>query len=273
MIKFTYEGSPKKLSKAVAESYSPGYYTFKKLLDNKDVKVNGARVKDDVTLYGGEKIIVYTPPDLIVEEKTAEIPIIYEDKNILIVNKPAGLITAGEGATAENLLKKRGYSVCAVHRLDRNTGGLTVFALNDIAYKELFKAFKEGSVEKFYHARIKGEPKKKQDDMTAYLVKDADNSKVYVYDEFRLNAEKIRTAYRVIESGEYPLLEVRLFTGKTHQIRAHLAHIGHPVAGDGKYGAITGTPYKTLQLQAGRIIFRFPEKSPLFYLNSREYKI
>ncbi len=125
------------------------------------------------------------------------------------------------------------------HRLDRNTTGLVLFAKSQEALNILLDKFKNHEIEKHYHAKVIGIPKNKQATLTAYLFKDAKKSLVYISDVPKKGYEKIITSYKVIEENKKEntsILDVNLHTGKTHQIRAHLAHIGYPILGDGKYG-------------------------------------
>lgn len=132
---------------------------------------------------------------------------------------------------------KRERECFFLHRLDRNTSGLLVFALKEGAEKELLAAFKERRIEKRYCALCFGKFGKEEGILTAYLKKDENKSLVRIYDAPTFGAEKIVTEYRAGERcGEFTKTEILLHTGKTHQIRAHLAHIGCPVAGDTKYG-------------------------------------
>lgn len=207
-------------------------------LRNKDIRVNDIKVSTDVAVNESDKITVYIK-DEILFNLPDNLNIVYEDDNILVINKPANLLSEDNAKntepSAESILKKQcnNETLKLCHRLDRNTSGLLIFSKNEITYNELLTAFKENYIIKRYLAYVEGVPKVKKATLTAYLFKDSKNSSVIISPIQKKGYEEIKTEYKVIEEFiDYSLLEVTLHTGKTHQIRAHLSYVGHPVIGD-----------------------------------------
>lgn len=266
-----YAVRQEKVSTAISKKYpSISYSLIQKLFRNKDIKINGLRVNKDTVVDVGDEICFFVKDDVI-----KKIEIIYEDDNLAIVFKRRGIETVSEDS--EDLLslvaKQLNQQCFAVHRLDRNTEGLVIFAKNETAKKELDVAFKNRTIEKFYLTFVYGLFGKKQDNMIAYLKKDSAKSLVYISDKDQKGFEKIQTNYKVIHEFENAsIVEVELVTGKTHQIRAHFSHIGHFVIGDEKYGdsninKIFGKRYQCLC--AYKIMFNF-NGGELAYLNGKE---
>ena len=209
------------------QDYGFSYADANKILRRKDIKLNGKVVKQNQTVFLGDKITVFYANDMF--EKKYKI--VFEDDQVLIIFKNVGIETEGERGL-ESVLQ-----AYAVHRLDRNTEGLMVFAKTLQAKNKLDEAFKQKTVHKFYLAEVVGKFDTIEKTYVAYLIKNKENASVKIYQNHIAGSVKIETVIKTIKSNnESSLLQIELKTGKTHQIRAHLAFLGHPIIGDGKYG-------------------------------------
>lgn len=247
-------------------TYPQGSFAFNALIKRGDVRVNGEKKRADCKVNVGDEVVYYTTPT---QEAKPSHSIIYEDENIYVADKFSGVTS--EALFCE--LEEKGISY-PVHRLDRNTSGLIVIAKTERAQKELIEAFKSRSVEKVYLCLAKNAFKKKADSLSAYLKKDSSSGKVRIYPTAKECGAKILTDYEVIQSfGDYALVKVILHTGKTHQIRAHLAYIGCPVLGDTKYGdfALNKKYSATRQILIAKYL-KFSLSSNLSYLNSLSFE-
>ena len=253
---------------------------FYKTLRKKDIKINGKRVSENVTVFEGDEILVYIPDNLL--ESNLSLDIVYEDNNILLINKPSNIEVTGVQSLTEVVHKL--YSSCEFkpmpcHRLDRNTSGLILFAKNKLALEILLDKFKHHEIEKHYLALVYGVPKKKNEKLISYLFKDSSKSLVYISDVPKKGYQKIITSYSLIETfdNNSSLLDVEIETGRTHQIRAHLAHINLPIIGDGKYGINEINKKfkaKTQKLVSYKLFFKFESDSGILeYLSKKSFEL
>lgn len=313
IVKQKYDG--KKLNNFLLNTFEGlSLNVLYKALRKKDIRVNDVRVNKNVVLHTGDNVKLYISNEQLVKsvknvEKKINVNIVYEDEHICVVNKPAGIEVTGQSSLTsvleEHYLNEFykshsnnqniasitdadvSFNKCSsqifikpCHRLDRNTTGLVLYAKDEVSLEILLDKFKHHEVEKHYLAKVYGIPKKKQDTLTAYLFKDSKKSLVYISDTPKKGYEKIITSYNVVEENKkenISILDVNLHTGKTHQIRAHLAHIGYPILGDGKYGNNEINKkfgYKTQQLCSYSITFHFKTNSgTLNYLNNKKIKL
>ncbi len=193
--------------------------------------------------------------------------VLFENDEVIVVDKFCGIEVCGADGVEGKLNRDYGR-VFPVHRLDRNTRGLTIFAKTDEAKNCMEKAFREHRVEKKYTAILAGIPAKKVSCEKAFLFKDAKQSRVFISEKPSAGYRPIETEYRILKTqGDLCMAEIRLITGRTHQIRAHMAYLGCPVLGDGKYGknAINRAyGQKVQQLCCSELQFSF-EKTELLY--------
>jgi 23S rRNA pseudouridine955/2504/2580 synthase len=257
--------APSNLKDFTDSTYPQGSFVYSILLRASDIRVNGVKVNKNVMLKVGDEVTYYTTPK---QESKASHLVAYEDDNVLVADKMSGVSI--EALTVE-LAGKGDYR--PAHRLDRNTCGLLVFAKNDNAERVLLEAFKDRKVEKTYICIAKNNFKKGGDVLCAYLSKDESKGKVTVSGTPKQGFVKIVTEYSVLESVKgLALVEVKLHTGKTHQIRAHLSFIGCPLLGDEKYGdEALNDRFKVKRQQLISKRLHFELDGDLSYLNDKTF--
>ena len=238
-LKVDYKNDGKKLT-----TYLTGVFpklsinAVYKALRKKDIKLNGKRINDNVEVFEDDEIQVFIADDILLGISDFKVDKVYEDNNILVVNKPINVEVVGDNSLESKLGKDYDF-IKACHRIDRNTIGLVVFAKNPETLDSIVDLFATEKIEKHYIACCYGIAKQFADEY-AYLFKDSKKALVYVSDQPQKGAVKIHTSYKLIQKNvnkKSSLINVTLHTGRTHQIRSHLAHIGLPIIGDGKYGS------------------------------------
>lgn len=265
----------KKIDKVIRDFYpnlSSGMLF--KALRKKDVKVNGIRIREDYTVSAEDTIEIYIIDDYLLGKSNEGYSAVYEDNNLLVVNKASGVpVHPDNNQTEATLIDKLqltyGPELALCHRLDRNTSGMVILAKNNASLNIMLEKIKEREISKFYTCIVSGIMEKRQAELVDYLEKNEKISRVFVSHKKTRDSLEIVTRYRVLQTlYDLSLLEVELVTGRTHQIRAHLAYYGHPIIGDGKYGRNSenrqyGSKYQLLC--ASKLTFDF--KSPAGHLD------
>lgn len=251
---------------------------IREAFERRDVKMNGVRVKRDTEAIPGAEIKIYFSDDC-----PAHSPeILYEDDNLIIVNKPVGVSCEADdkgGLTIGEWLfqcypDRLDIVPMPCHRLDNPTDGLLILARNEHTLALMKQAFYDRTVHKKYICLVYSEPVPPEAVLEAYLLKDAANAQVRVYDRPVAGALPIRTGYRVLAGGEVSRLEITLYTGRTHQIRAHMAHIGHPLLGDDKYGDRNfNREHHANRLMLTATELTFEVEGELSYLNGKRFAL
>lgn len=248
--------------------------SLNKLFRLKDIKVNEKRVQRDFIASAGDNIKIFASDDILYGN-TFKIDYIYEDDNILVAYKPKGIVSCNSDKSFESMVKKdKGNNITICHRLDTNTEGLLIFCKNISILDELLSGFKNSNIHKEYLTLVYGNLKKKKDILKAFIVKDNKTAFSKVVDKEIKGSQNIITEYEVIKyfsKSNVSLLNIKLHTGRTHQIRAHMKHIGHNVIGDSKYGINEinrKLKVKSQILVAYKYTFSFDETSILSYLNN-----
>lgn len=247
-----------------------------KLIRKKVFKVNGARIKDeDYFLHLGDVLEIYLAEDTlealikpieVVKPENSGLDIVYEDEEILVVNKPKGLLTHPDKEEFKNTLATKvqyylkhlctaTFRPAPVHRLDKNTSGLVIFAKTYSALKRMNETMRERQIEKFYLCVVEGRLHE-AGEVKGYLVKDEVKNRVKILKNDSDEAKFCHTKYKPLKQFEgYTLVEVQLLTGRSHQIRATMQSVGHPIVGDVKYGAKRRKDVPNQLLHSYKLIF------------------
>lgn len=269
----------------------------------KRIKVNGKRAEISTRLQEGDIVDMYindeffeaAPQKYDFFKASKNINIVYEDENIILCDKKAGVLCHPDDKEYTDTLINRikrylyekgefnpdsesSFTPALVNRIDRNTGGIVIAAKNAESLRILNQKMKDRELHKFYLCIVHGIPKMKSGLLEGYLLKNEDKNIVKISKNKLNDSKEIRTKYYVLESKNHlSLIEVELLTGRTHQIRAHFASIGHPLLGDGKYGTNAQNKkygYKKQCLYSYKLVFDFTSDAGLLeYLNKKEFEV
>lgn len=274
-----------------------------KYLRLKRIKLNGKKADAATRLNEGDSIDMYINDEFFVEREEKysflgagkTLDIIYEDENIMLLDKKVGLLShPDEGEYVDTLIgrvqrylyekgeydpkNEASFAPALANRIDRNTGGIVMAAKNAESLRILNEKIKNREIKKIYLCLVIGCPKQKTATLCDYMVKDEKKNKVTVYKDPVPGSKDIRTKYTVLDTKDgISLVEVDLLTGRTHQIRAHMAHIGCPLLGDGKYGTNAQNKkfggYKKQCLYSYKTVFDFTTDAGILnYLKGKSFE-
>ena len=269
----------------------------------KRIKLNGARAERDARLQAGDVLSLYINDEFFDKPRednayltvaAPKLNIVYEDENILLVDKRPGLaVHPHDGAEYGRTLidqiqaylyqkkewrprEENAFTPALCNRIDRNTGGIVIAAKTAEALRILNQKIRDREIDKRYLAIVEGTLPKKEGSLVGFLFKDAKKNRVFVTDTPQPGSKSCRTDYRVLASRNgLTLVECRLITGRTHQIRAQFAHAGHPLLGDGKYGKLDKRFDRDYQaLYSYRLTFTFPSDAGILEpLKGRSFQV
>ena len=275
-----------------------------KYIRTKKIKVNRARTEQKYVLCEGDIVQLFIKDEFFDSPERDDsalasikprLTIVYEDENIILCNKRPGVLVHEDDEGKDNTLimhikaylyqkgeydpdSEQSFAPALCNRIDRNTGGIVIGAKNAEALRVMNEKIKNDEISKFYYCVVHGKMPKKADTLTGFLLKDSDKNQVKIFDKQVKGSKNIITKYKVVaEKNGMSLLEIELVTGRTHQIRAHMSYIGHPLVGDGKYGINKddrAKGYKYQALYAYRLRFDFDDDTgALGYLRGKEVKL
>ena len=277
---------------------------LQKYIRLKRIKLNGKGAKRDTRLKVGDTLQLYINDEFFEKPReensylkvgTPRLDIVYEDENILLVDKKPGVLCHSAGVWDYNTLianiqaymaqkgewrpkEENSFAPALCNRIDRNTGGIVIAAKNAEALRILNDKIRDREIEKYYLCAVQGRPRPPAGRLENYLFKDAKKNQVFVKNRPEPGAKTAVTEYRLLKSkGKLSLVECRLLTGRTHQIRAQMAHAGWPLLGDGKYGSERFNKdfgEKGQALYSYRLEFAFPTDAGILnYLRGRQFRV